>query len=697
MAVSIQTFLSSSLPPGPQGIQGVQGTYGSGSQGTQGIQGVQGLGIQGAQGVQGVAGASSSPGGSTTQLQYNNGGAFAGTSGITTTGTELGIASGTKTASAPILDLSQTWNNAAVTFTGLKLNIANTASGAGSLLANFQVDGTSLFGVSKSGGIGYIQQPGGQLNGMLCPTTTGSVQFYQQGGFMGGFQAYRGLLISSNQGAGLGFTDGVSTTAGDTYLHRDAANTVAQRNSTAPQEFRLYNTYSDSSNYERGFLKWDAGVLRLGFEKLGSGTNRSLEIGDPAGGYTTSLFLGAYAAQINSSFGITLQTSNSTRPVRVAGSSGFYVGTTSGVTTPSGTIITEGSITSSGAISANNGTISASAPVLNLSQTWNNASETFTAVKVNVANTAYSSTSSIMDLQLNGDSKFKIITASSGRAYFDGNQLNLLHATSDSFKSVIRHSGNESLYFTAYGSNVLYLSGSDFTPAVQIPSNKSFGWSSSTSQTQGDLVLHRDDAGVFAQRNSTNAQTFRLYNTYTDASNYERGKIAWSSNVLEVGAEAAGTGANNILRFTSAVAGAGTAWEFRSGTSNAPRLVLAGSDRSVTISPQVNMLAAVGGGFWSILNYSAGPINTIAFRSTNGNQTTSYFGLAGSAASVMQLNTGAGAGSGYGASMEFFEMTAPSAPSANGARIYVEDDGAGKTRLMVLFATGVAQQIAIEP
>jgi len=43
------------------------------------------------------------------------------------------------------------------------------------------------------------------------------------------------------------------------------------------------------------------------------------------------------------------------------------------------------------------------------------------------------------------------------------------------------------------------------------------------------------------------------------------------------------------------------------------------------------------------------------------------------------------------------EVTAPSAPSANKARIWVEDNGAGKSRLMVRFATGAAIQLAIEP
>jgi hypothetical protein len=43
------------------------------------------------------------------------------------------------------------------------------------------------------------------------------------------------------------------------------------------------------------------------------------------------------------------------------------------------------------------------------------------------------------------------------------------------------------------------------------------------------------------------------------------------------------------------------------------------------------------------------------------------------------------------------EQTAPSAPAANGAIVFAQDNGAGKTQLMVLFATGAAQQIAIQP
>lgn len=69
--------------------------------------------------------------------------------------------------------------------------------------------------------------------------------------------------------------------------------------------------------------------------------------------------------------------------------------------------------------------------------------------------------------------------------------------------------------------------------------------------------------------------------------------------------------------------------------------------------------------------------------------------LTRSAASVLSFaSTVAGT---TGITFEFYERTAPSAPAANGVRIYAEDDGAGKTRLMALFSSGAAQQIAIQP
>jgi hypothetical protein len=55
------------------------------------------------------------------------------------------------TADAPIFNLSQTWNNAGVTFTGFKSNITSTASAAGSLLFDFQLATVSVLNLNKSG------------------------------------------------------------------------------------------------------------------------------------------------------------------------------------------------------------------------------------------------------------------------------------------------------------------------------------------------------------------------------------------------------------------------------------------------------------------------------------------------------------------------------------------------------------------
>lgn len=46
--------------------------------------------------------------------------------------------------------------------------------------------------------------------------------------------------------------------------------------------------------------------------------------------------------------------------------------------------------------------------------------------------------------------------------------------------------------------------------------------------------------------------------------------------------------------------------------------------------------------------------------------------------------------------LEFGEVTAPSAPAANGVRIYAEDNGSGKTRIVAKFATGAAIVLATQ-
>lgn len=78
------------------------------------------------------------------------------------------------------------------------------------------------------------------------------------------------------------------------------------------------------------------------------------------------------------------------------------------------------------------------------------------------------------------------------------------------------------------------------------------------SWMSNDVGISRDAANTLAQRNSTNPQTFRVYNTFTDASNYERAKIGWNSNTLEIGTEAAGTGTLRNINLIGGNVGIGT-------------------------------------------------------------------------------------------------------------------------------------------
>jgi hypothetical protein len=57
-----------------------------------------------------------------------------------------------------------------------------------------------------------------------------------------------------------------------------------------------------------------------------------------------------------------------------------------------------------------------------------------------------------------------------------------------------------------------------------------------------NVFLYKDGFGQLAQRNGTNAQTFRIYNTYTTSTNFERGQVGWTTNTFIVGTEKGSAG-----------------------------------------------------------------------------------------------------------------------------------------------------------
>jgi hypothetical protein len=68
-------------------------------------------------------------------------------------GQGLLITAGTATTDVNALNITQTWNDAADTFTAIELNVTNTASAATSLLMDLQVGGASMMYVRKDGAV----------------------------------------------------------------------------------------------------------------------------------------------------------------------------------------------------------------------------------------------------------------------------------------------------------------------------------------------------------------------------------------------------------------------------------------------------------------------------------------------------------------------------------------------------------------
>ena len=97
------------------------------------------------------------------------------------------------------------------------------------------------------------------------------------------------------------------------------------------------------------------------------------------------------------------------------------------------------------------------------------------------------------------------------------------------------------VWFVGGGSAVAFFNNTGLSVATGVPFN---------FNSNGDTKLYSDASNTLAQRNSTNAQTFRLYNTYTDASNYERLSIDWSTtaNTATIVTQNAGTGSARSLK-----------------------------------------------------------------------------------------------------------------------------------------------------
>ena len=213
--------------------------------------------------------------------------------GATMTGA-LTIASGTLTASEPALNISQTLNaNAA--FTVAKTNVTITLSNGGALLHDWQVAGSSMVALREDGAV----IAAGRLYGSSVSLTAGT-----------GLWTANTIMMPSTGYFSIGDGANTNTATPDVRLYRDAAATLAQRNGTTQQIFRLYNTADAGlANYERLTLTGVAGTsVNITAETLGTGGDNIDLVLTPAGSGSTiatgplqagSLVTGGGAANAN--------------------------------------------------------------------------------------------------------------------------------------------------------------------------------------------------------------------------------------------------------------------------------------------------------------------------------------------------------------------------------------------------------------
>ena len=182
-------------------------------------------------------------------------------SGVISLGTTItALGTGSGGTGTYTVDISQTRSSATLTglirYSGLRVNVTNTASGASSRVLDVQVGGTTRFYIDRSGnanmGAGSYYRFASLAAGLFVHSASGG----ELG--IGPSPDTWATITSSRLRLAGDVSFGRSASAGqavDTILVRDDAGVLAQRNGTNSQESRLYGTFTSSTNYQRMTVK----------------------------------------------------------------------------------------------------------------------------------------------------------------------------------------------------------------------------------------------------------------------------------------------------------------------------------------------------------------------------------------------------------------------------------------------------------
>jgi hypothetical protein len=273
----------------------------------------------------------------------------------------------------------------------------------------------------------------------------------------------------------------------------------------------------------------------------------------------------------------------------VGGSSGQLLYNNAGANAGASTLTYDGSILTSSGRFINSYNATASSPAKSFTGTWfTGGTATTTKPQVVIEPTGTTSTGwstsgtglgvnaasgfagNLLDLQVNGTSRIR--TDANGTLTFNDRTNPGVFGTLG-FNNYSWSLGQEG------GVGISFYAPTISAPHITLAATGSYKIS--------ELSLFRDAANTLAQRNAANAQTSRVYGTYTDASNYVRAALSSTSTAVTLAAETAGTGADNIpLNLTAA--GTGTI-----KVNSVAEVVVSSTVAGLPAAPVVGMLTRV--------------------------------------------------------------------------------------------------------
>jgi hypothetical protein len=303
---------------------------------------------------------------------------------------------------------------------------------------------------------------------------------------------------------------------------------------------------------------------------------------------------------------------------------------------------------------------------------------TGTAALRGVANTFTAAQTFNADVSLGASAGFTNLGGNSGAVLWQRQDVNMV-------------------MFHGQGFNSVGIGAAGYLPGVIIGSSAVLGFSSGIPAAGTDLTVRRASAGGALQ---IDGGCIVLAGTRTGAA-LTLSQTWNNAGVTCRGLELAVTNTNSasgstLLRILGGAAGATQALALSAlhgslsvGTSsNSATISLQGSDRVATAA-----LGAFGNEFMFSSTQLAA--NNVALRFTDANTVVRYGTIYGETTDVLALRNGSGGTT--GAAWEMLEMTAPGTPSADRLRLYVEDNGSGKTRLVVKFSDGTTAVLATQP